>query len=228
MFWKRRAAGGEDADDGDAEHEATFWDGDAAAAAAPLLPLDRERIFLQGFLGDHKRRLKTLVESHGGAVVDRAASPTLAILPDNHTRYCRGEISHLQPRYRIVRERWLLRVSAAGPLPDFKPDAVFAQWSDVRDQGSYFYGAVPLDQKWTQGWKAIPEDWTPSPAASATWRFDCLCGVSGTNYDDGLAMWECSTCNTWQHAACAGGAEDAVCPEDYTCSRCRSQEAEAA
>ena len=116
-------------------------------------------------LGDHKRRLKTLVESHGGAVVGRAASPTLAIFPDNHASSCRTELSHLQPRYRIVRERWLLRVSAAAPLPDFKPHAVYAQVCDVRDPRSYFYGAVAdadMTQNRDDDWKVIPEDWTPS------------------------------------------------------------------
>ena len=141
-------------------------DGDAAAAPAPapLLPLNGQRIFLQGFLGDHKRRLKTLVESYGGAVVGRAASPTLAIFPDNHaSTSCRTELSHLQPRYRIVRERWLLRVSAAAPLPDFMPDAVYARVRVVRDPGSYFYGAVAdadMTQNRDDDWKVIPEDWT--------------------------------------------------------------------
>ena len=71
MFWKRRAAGGEDADDGDAEHEATFWDGDAAAAAAPeplLAPVDGdgddgdgERA--RGGAGRPRRREATFAES---------------------------------------------------------------------------------------------------------------------------------------------------------------------
>ena len=175
-----------------------------------------------------------MVTSLGGAVVGKRDNPTLAILQNDHRAGCQGTLTHLVPRCRIVRERWLLRLEGLAPgvsLPDFKPDASYARVGDVRDPGSYFYRAVPdadLVGRRDDDWKPIPEDWTPSPAASATWRFDCLCGVSGTNYDDGLAMWECSTCNTWQHAACAGGAEDAVCPEDYTCSRCRSQEAEAA
>ena len=57
--------------------------------------------------------------------------------------------------------------------------------------------------------RGAPAAGTPAPVESATWSFDCSCGVSGTNFDDGKAMWECTACKTWQHAACAGGAEDA-------------------
>ena len=143
-------------------------DGDAAAAAAPLLPLDRERIFLQGFLGDHKRRLKTLVESLGGAVVGRAASPTLAIFPDSERSHCHRDLYDLRERHRIVRERWLDGVLAGEPLPDFRPHAVYAQVCDVRDPRSYFYGAVPdadLVKRKDTDWKVIPEDWTPAAGA---------------------------------------------------------------
>ena len=138
-------------------------DGDDAMAPAPLLPLDRERVHLKG--AGLKRRLKTLVESLGGDVVGRANNPTLAIFPDNHTvSACHHDLSHLQPRCRVVRERWLLRVSTAAPLPDCRPDAVFARVRDVRDPESYFYGAVPdadLANRQDDDWKAIPEDWTP-------------------------------------------------------------------
>ena len=54
------------------------------------------------------------------------------------------------------------------------------------------------------------------------WTFDCACGRKGLNFDDGTAMWECSKCGAWQHAACAGGSEDAEAPDDYACFRCRS------
>ena len=73
-------------------------------------------------------------------------------------------LTRLLPTHRIVRERWLDGVFAAEPLPDFKPHAVYARVGDVRDPGSYFYGAVPdadLANRQDDDWKAIPEDWTP-------------------------------------------------------------------
>lgn len=35
-----------------------------------------------------------------------------------------------------------------------------------------------------------------------SWKFHCLCGESGLNYDDGAAMIECDRCQVWQHVVC--------------------------
>eukprot|EP00656_Telonema_subtile_P007663 TRINITY_DN1359_c0_g1_i2.p1 TRINITY_DN1359_c0_g1~~TRINITY_DN1359_c0_g1_i2.p1 ORF type:complete len:133 (-),score=32.80 TRINITY_DN1359_c0_g1_i2:78-476(-) len=37
-----------------------------------------------------------------------------------------------------------------------------------------------------------------------TWHFDCVCGVSGTNVDDGTEMVQCGkkSCGLWFHSAC--------------------------
>jgi len=63
-------------------------------------------------------------------------------------------------------------------------------------------------------------NYDPEDMDDESWFFDCACGKSGLNYDDGTAMWACGTCDAWQHAKCAGGAEDAECPEDYVCWKC--------
>ncbi|KAF9433136.1 hypothetical protein BGZ76_009836 [Entomortierella beljakovae] len=34
------------------------------------------------------------------------------------------------------------------------------------------------------------------------WVFDCVCGVNGSNLDDGELMIACGKCNVWQHVAC--------------------------
>ncbi|KAI7905681.1 uncharacterized protein BX663DRAFT_500560 [Cokeromyces recurvatus] len=34
------------------------------------------------------------------------------------------------------------------------------------------------------------------------WAFNCVCGVSGKNLDDGTPMVACEKCGTWQHIAC--------------------------
>ena len=138
-----------------------------------MLPLNRHRVFLKSFLGDHKLRLKTLVESLGGRVLSTIRTsqrpdkevPTLVICPNGERRKCPAGTGHLLSTHRIVRERWLDGMLAAEPLPDFKPHAVYAQVRDLRDPRSYFYGAVAaadMTQDRDDFWKVIPEDWTPS------------------------------------------------------------------
>merc|ERR1712166_423438 len=41
-------------------------------------------------------------------------------------------------------------------------------------------------------------------ADEEAWQFDCVCGVSGTNVDDGTEMVQCGdpTCGLWFHSAC--------------------------
>ena len=68
----------------------------------------------------------------------------------------------------------------------------------------------------------LSEDYDPADWDDNWWRFDCSCGTRALNYDDGKAMWECPKCESWQHAACAGGSEDAGAPADYACFRCRA------
>lgn len=35
-----------------------------------------------------------------------------------------------------------------------------------------------------------------------SWEFDCVCGVYGTNYDDGRLSVACEQCDTWMHVEC--------------------------
>jgi len=144
-------------------------DGDAAAAPPPSKPFDGERVFMSGGKKSGVRGRHTdFVTSRGGVVVGYAGNPTLAILPNNHGTKCDSKLTDLLPRHRIVRERWLLRLEGlapGAPLPDCRPDAVYARVGDVRDPESYFYRAVPdadLVNRLDDNWKTIPEDWTPS------------------------------------------------------------------
>lgn len=76
-------------------------------------------------------------------------------------------------------------------------------------------------------WCEAHREQPANDASVGSWFFDCeRCGVKGHNFDDGEDMWQCSQCETWQHARCAAavpqqperreGMED-----DYKCSRCR-------
>ncbi|KAG0239693.1 hypothetical protein BGX31_002544 [Mortierella sp. GBA43] len=63
------------------------------------------------------------------------------------------------------------------------------------------------------------------------WVFDCVCGVHGSNLDDGELMIACGKCNVWQHVAClkeedAAQGKSATDWEkvDFTCQRCIDQE----
>jgi hypothetical protein len=60
------------------------------------------------------------------------------------------------------------------------------------------------------------------------WRVVCSCGVEEDNYDDGTKMYECTSCRTWQHAACVCG--DATRGEgtrrvqvNYICAACKKR-----
>ncbi|KAF9996503.1 hypothetical protein BGZ79_009755 [Entomortierella chlamydospora] len=63
------------------------------------------------------------------------------------------------------------------------------------------------------------------------WVFDCVCGVHGSNLDDGELMIACGKCNVWQHVACLK-QEDAAqgrsvtdwATVDFTCPRCIAKE----
>ena len=138
---------------------------DGDDAPPPLLPFSEHRVFMQGRAKSGVRgRHTNLVTSLGGAVVGLKGEPTLAILQNDHRGKCSNKLTSLRPECRIVRERWMDGVFAAVPLPDFKPHAIYARVGDVRDPGSYFYGAVPdadLANRQDDDWKAIPEDWTP-------------------------------------------------------------------
>jgi len=113
-----------------------------------------------------------LVTSLGGRVISvngkNSEVPTLAILANDHRATCPGTLWSLRATYRIVRERWLDGVLAGEPLPDFKPHVVYARVGDVRDRGSYFYGAVAeadLVNRRDSDWKPTREDWTPAVEA---------------------------------------------------------------
>ncbi|KAF7721155.1 hypothetical protein EC973_005152 [Apophysomyces ossiformis] len=58
------------------------------------------------------------------------------------------------------------------------------------------------------------------------WTFDCVCGVSGQNMDDGSPMIACEKCGIWQHIGClrkAGYIDKKLKSLDnfqYVCFRC--------
>ncbi|OQR97479.1 hypothetical protein THRCLA_06931 [Thraustotheca clavata] len=52
------------------------------------------------------------------------------------------------------------------------------------------------------------------------WYFDCQCGQTGHNYDDGKRMVQCEICSTWQHTSCAGIPDDNEPSSGYTCMKC--------
>ncbi|KAF9158153.1 hypothetical protein DFQ26_007932 [Actinomortierella ambigua] len=63
-----------------------------------------------------------------------------------------------------------------------------------------------------------------------SWVFDCVCGVFGTNLDDGELMIACNKCNVWQHVAClkqdyAEQGKKQVDWEkvDFICQRCQKK-----
>ncbi|CAG8614180.1 7978_t:CDS:10 [Dentiscutata erythropus] len=58
------------------------------------------------------------------------------------------------------------------------------------------------------------------------WYFDCLCGVSGTNINDGSNMIACDRCAVWQHLDCLLKTDERFRKTsdfsqiDYICARC--------
>ena len=109
-----------------------------------------------------------MVTSLGGAVVGLKGEPTLAILQNDHRAGCQGTLTHLVPRCRIVRERWLLRLEGLAPgepLPDCKPDAVYAEVREILDPRSYFYDALAPPRRTSEKLRVIREDWTPPAQA---------------------------------------------------------------
>ncbi|GAN08211.1 conserved hypothetical protein [Mucor ambiguus] len=64
------------------------------------------------------------------------------------------------------------------------------------------------------------------------WLFDCECGVSGENIDDGTPLVACEKCGTWQHIACLQKSGQIASSESmdnlkFVCQKCeRHQEEE--
>ncbi|KAI9493058.1 hypothetical protein BDB00DRAFT_872775 [Zychaea mexicana] len=64
------------------------------------------------------------------------------------------------------------------------------------------------------------------------WSFDCVCGVSGHNIDDGSPMIACERCGTWQHIECLQKArqipedEEALNKAVFFCRPCQEKESQ--
>ncbi|KAG2223940.1 hypothetical protein INT45_009392 [Circinella minor] len=62
------------------------------------------------------------------------------------------------------------------------------------------------------------------------WTFDCVCGVSGQNIDDGTPMIACERCETWQHIECLQKAgqvsqdEEILDKSIFFCKICQKKE----
>ena len=136
---------------------------------APARLLEGQLVFMSGGKKTGVRgRHTNLVTSLGGAVVGLRDRPTLAILQSDHREGCQGTLTHLVPRCRIVRERWLLRLEGLAPgepLPDCKPDAVYAEVREILDPRSYFYDALAPPRRTSEKLRVIREDWTPPAQA---------------------------------------------------------------
>ncbi|CAG8608623.1 26867_t:CDS:10 [Racocetra persica] len=63
------------------------------------------------------------------------------------------------------------------------------------------------------------------------WYFDCLCGVSGTNINDGSNMIACDRCAVWQHIDCLLKTDERFRKTrdfsqiEYVCARCLQSQA---
>ena len=54
----------------------------------------------------------------------------------------------------------------------------------------------------------------------AAWMFDCACGISGRNYDDGTPMIACDRCGVWQHVQCSQLRTQALEGLEFVCAKC--------
>ncbi|KAG2236889.1 hypothetical protein INT48_002702 [Thamnidium elegans] len=57
------------------------------------------------------------------------------------------------------------------------------------------------------------------------WEFDCICGVSGKNLDDGTPMIACEKCSVWQHIICLQksgqiGKSNSLDDINFVCHKC--------
>ncbi|CAG8497949.1 9873_t:CDS:10 [Dentiscutata heterogama] len=63
------------------------------------------------------------------------------------------------------------------------------------------------------------------------WYFDCLCGISGTNINDGSNMIACDRCAVWQHLDCLLKTDERFRKTrdfsqiEYVCARCLQRQA---
>ncbi|KAF1319022.1 hypothetical protein FI667_g13372, partial [Globisporangium splendens] len=53
------------------------------------------------------------------------------------------------------------------------------------------------------------------------WYFECVCGMKGSDYDDGTSMIECDGCQVWQHTKCAGFQDGEELPKYFQCQICQ-------
>ncbi|KAI9276970.1 hypothetical protein BDA99DRAFT_123251 [Phascolomyces articulosus] len=64
------------------------------------------------------------------------------------------------------------------------------------------------------------------------WTFDCVCGVSGQNIDDGTPMIACERCGKWQHIECLqknghiSQDEETLNNSVFFCKPCQEKEAQ--
>ena len=54
-----------------------------------------------------------------------------------------------------------------------------------------------------------------------TWVIQCPCGLHATNYDDGLRMITCDSCEIWQHTMCVGIPDNESPPPYFQCNNCK-------
>ncbi|KAJ1984675.1 hypothetical protein H4R34_000509 [Dimargaris verticillata] len=92
-------------------------------------------------------------------------------------------------------------------------------------------GYAPLAKKTkTHGMGEVPVVAPTGEIAigSGEWVFNCVCGVSGTNVNDGKAMAACGSCDVWVHIACiddldrkSGLPKRRWNHDEYVCLPCR-------
>jgi hypothetical protein len=52
------------------------------------------------------------------------------------------------------------------------------------------------------------------------WIFDCVCGKSGKNFDDGSKMVACEKCDVWQHVSCNSLNRKSLGSLVFVCRKC--------
>ena len=55
---------------------------------------------------------------------------------------------------------------------------------------------------------------------SGDWIFDCVCGISGKNFDDGTKMVACEKCQVWQHVTCNSLNKKSLAALVFVCRKC--------
>jgi len=162
---------------------------------------------------DRKKRKRT--EPRVAKDVNAAASDALlAVCKANKT----GKSNHMKPAAEVQMKHIPLKkkgskVAAQGTKVTAQGTKVTAQAAPPKKRvliNDILQCAEELEQQSQQ-------------EAQASWMFNCQCGLSGKEVDDGTAMVQCDKCSKWQHASCVGVQPDDLAESKYLCWMCESR-----